>query len=253
VTSGRKRDLMAHLLETEARGLTLVFTRTKHGADKLARHLEGRGHAVALLHGNRSQSQRTRALDAFRGKRARAMVATDIAGRRVPGRRGRGAQTVRRTAPRPASRSPRRRRRPAGPARSGEDGAPGAWPERHHDPDVSNDTPAGIQTGRSGTERTVHECPAVGDLKHLAEARAGDEAGQPLGIDHQVRQVASRLQIRYPDRAARVPEDRRAVPSVRGGVPGERNADARRAARAETDTVAVMGHRLGPRSRVLTA
>src|SRR2546425_4508136 len=40
----RSRDLLAHLLETEARGLTLVFTRTKHGADRLARHLEGRGH-----------------------------------------------------------------------------------------------------------------------------------------------------------------------------------------------------------------
>ena len=83
VGSGRKRDLLAHLLETEARGLTLVFTRTKHGADKLARHLEGRGHAVALLHGNRSQSQRTRALDSFRGKRARVMVASDIAGRGI--------------------------------------------------------------------------------------------------------------------------------------------------------------------------
>src|SRR5207245_4787575 len=83
VPTGRKRDLMAHLLETEARGLTLVFTRTKHGANKLARHLEGRGHAVALLHGNRSQSQRTRALDAFRGRRARVMVATHIAGRGI--------------------------------------------------------------------------------------------------------------------------------------------------------------------------
>jgi ATP-dependent RNA helicase RhlE len=83
VSTVRKRDLMAHLLETEARGLTLVFTRTKHGANKLARHLEGRGHAVALLHGNRSQAQRTRALDAFRGKRARVMVATDIAGRGI--------------------------------------------------------------------------------------------------------------------------------------------------------------------------
>jgi ATP-dependent RNA helicase RhlE len=83
VSAGRKRDLMAHLLETEARGLTLVFTRTKHGANKLARHLEGRGHAVALLHGNRSQSQRIRALDAFRGGRARVMVATDIAGRGI--------------------------------------------------------------------------------------------------------------------------------------------------------------------------
>jgi len=83
VATERKRDLMAHLLETEARGLTLVFTRTKHGANKLARHLEGHGHAVALLHGNRSQAQRTRALDAFRGKRARVMVATDIAGRGI--------------------------------------------------------------------------------------------------------------------------------------------------------------------------
>jgi ATP-dependent RNA helicase RhlE len=83
VATVRKRDLMAHLLETEARGLTLVFTRTKHGANKLARHLEGRGHVVALLHGNRSQSQRTKALDAFRGKRARIMVATDIAGRGI--------------------------------------------------------------------------------------------------------------------------------------------------------------------------
>ncbi len=83
VANGRKRDLLAHLLQTEARGQTLVFTRTKHGANKLARHLEGHGHAVALLHGNRSQSQRTRALDDFRGRKARVMVATDIAGRGI--------------------------------------------------------------------------------------------------------------------------------------------------------------------------
>src|SRR3989441_9857983 len=74
---------MAHLLETEARGLTLVFTRTKHGANKLARHLEGRGHAVAVLPGNRSQAQRTKAPDAFRGKRTRGMGAPDIAGRGI--------------------------------------------------------------------------------------------------------------------------------------------------------------------------
>jgi ATP-dependent RNA helicase RhlE len=83
VTAGRKRDLLAHLLATEARGLTLVFTRTKHGADRLARDLEGRGHSVALLHGNRSQSQRTHALASFRGGRSRVMVATDIAGRGI--------------------------------------------------------------------------------------------------------------------------------------------------------------------------
>jgi len=83
VTADRKRELMAHLLETEARGLTLIFTRTKHGANKLARHLEGRGHSVAVLHGNRSQSQRNSALASFRGGRARVMVATDIAGRGI--------------------------------------------------------------------------------------------------------------------------------------------------------------------------
>jgi ATP-dependent RNA helicase RhlE len=83
VDTRRKRDLMVHLLQTEARGLTLVFTRTKHGANKLARHLEGCGHVVALLHGNRSQPQRTKALDSFRAGRARVMVATDIAGRGI--------------------------------------------------------------------------------------------------------------------------------------------------------------------------
>jgi ATP-dependent RNA helicase RhlE len=60
-----------------------VFTRTKHGANRLARDLEGRGHSVAVLHGNRSQAQRNRALASFRGGRSRVMVATDIAGRGI--------------------------------------------------------------------------------------------------------------------------------------------------------------------------
>jgi ATP-dependent RNA helicase RhlE len=83
VAAERKRDLMTHVMKTEATGQTLVFTRTKHGANKLARHLERCGHGVAVLHGNRSQSQRTRALDAFKRKQARVMVATDIAGRGI--------------------------------------------------------------------------------------------------------------------------------------------------------------------------
>ncbi len=83
VAREHKRDLLAHLVRNEARGHTLIFTRTKHGANKLARHLEKCGHGVAVLHGNRSQAQRTRALDAFRRKRARIMVATDIAGRGI--------------------------------------------------------------------------------------------------------------------------------------------------------------------------
>jgi ATP-dependent RNA helicase RhlE len=83
VTTHSKRDLLAHLLATEARGLTLVFTRTKHGANRLARDLEGRGHSVAVLHGNRSQAQRSKALASFRGGSSRVMVATDIAGRGI--------------------------------------------------------------------------------------------------------------------------------------------------------------------------
>jgi ATP-dependent RNA helicase RhlE len=83
VAGPRKRDLLTHLLGSEASGRTLVFTRTKHGANKLAKHLEGKGHAVALLHGNRSQSQRTRALEDFKRGKARVMVATDIAGRGI--------------------------------------------------------------------------------------------------------------------------------------------------------------------------
>jgi ATP-dependent RNA helicase RhlE len=83
VAAGRKRELLVHLLQSEARGLTLVFTRTKHGANKLARHLEACGHGVAVLHGNRSQAQRVKALEAFRGGRARVLVATDIAGRGI--------------------------------------------------------------------------------------------------------------------------------------------------------------------------
>ncbi len=83
VSASRKRELLAHLVDKEARGQTLVFTRTKHGADKLARHLTKLGHGVAVLHGNRSQSQRTRALDAFKNRQARLLVATDIAGRGI--------------------------------------------------------------------------------------------------------------------------------------------------------------------------
>ena len=64
-----------------ARGL--VFTRTKHGADKLVRALNAAGAPAHAIHGNRSQAQRVKALDAFRGGRARILVATDIAARGI--------------------------------------------------------------------------------------------------------------------------------------------------------------------------
>ena len=83
VAAARKRDLLAHLLKTEIKGQVLVFTRTKHGANKLARHLEGHGHPVTALHGNKSQAQRVRALNEFKSGQVRVMVATDIAGRGI--------------------------------------------------------------------------------------------------------------------------------------------------------------------------
>jgi ATP-dependent RNA helicase RhlE len=61
----------------------LVFTRTKRGADRVARHLETAGIRVAAIHGNKSQSQREHALAAFRASRVRVLVATDIAARGI--------------------------------------------------------------------------------------------------------------------------------------------------------------------------
>jgi ATP-dependent RNA helicase RhlE len=60
-----------------------VFTRTKRGADRVARHLENAGVGVAAIHGNKSQAQREKALEAFRNARIRVLVATDIAARGI--------------------------------------------------------------------------------------------------------------------------------------------------------------------------
>jgi ATP-dependent RNA helicase RhlE len=62
---------------------TLVFTRTKHGADKVVRRLEGAGISAAAIHGNKAQNQRQRALDAFRSGAVRVLVATDVASRGI--------------------------------------------------------------------------------------------------------------------------------------------------------------------------
>ena len=80
VDAEAKRDLLLHLLESDA-GQTLVFCRTKHGSDKLAKQLEKSGLRVAAIHGNKSQNQRTRALADFKSGRIHVLVATDIAAR----------------------------------------------------------------------------------------------------------------------------------------------------------------------------
>lgn len=78
-----KKDKLAWLLADVAVERAIVFTRTKHGADKVTRHLEDAGIGAAAIHGNKSQGQRERALDQFRSGRIRVLVATDIAARGI--------------------------------------------------------------------------------------------------------------------------------------------------------------------------
>jgi ATP-dependent RNA helicase RhlE len=80
-TRDNKRELLVHLLTEEKIWQALVFTRTKHGADRLAQQLQRAGISAAPIHGNRSQPQRMRALADFKRGAARILVATDIAAR----------------------------------------------------------------------------------------------------------------------------------------------------------------------------
>jgi len=77
----RKRELLSHLIGSENWRQVLVFTRTKHGANRLAEQLGKDGITAAAIHGNKSQGARTRALSDFKTGRVRALVATDIAAR----------------------------------------------------------------------------------------------------------------------------------------------------------------------------
>jgi ATP-dependent RNA helicase RhlE len=79
----RKFDLLVALLKETAFESVIVFTRTKHGADKIAKKLRGLNHAVAVLHANRSQNQRIEALNGFKSGKYEVMVATDIAARGI--------------------------------------------------------------------------------------------------------------------------------------------------------------------------
>jgi len=83
VSSERKRDLLATMLRDPALVRVLVFTRTKHGADRVVRHLAATGIEASAIHGNKSQPQRERALAGFRDGQTRVLVATDIAARGI--------------------------------------------------------------------------------------------------------------------------------------------------------------------------
>ncbi|MCB9507166.1 MAG: DEAD/DEAH box helicase [Myxococcales bacterium] len=81
VDKADKRRLIAELLSEPAVERAIVFTRTKHGANRLVQHLERDGIVSAAIHGNKSQNARERALDGFRGGSIRVLVATDLASR----------------------------------------------------------------------------------------------------------------------------------------------------------------------------
>ncbi len=81
VDKARKSALLTHLIVENEWRQVLVFARTKHGANKLARQLESQGIAAAAIHGNKSQAARTRALAEFKNGTVEVLVATDIAAR----------------------------------------------------------------------------------------------------------------------------------------------------------------------------
>jgi ATP-dependent RNA helicase RhlE len=81
VAAARKRELLAHIVSSGGWKQVLVFTRTKHGANRLADQLARGGISATAIHGNKSQPQRTRALGDFKAGAVRVLVATDIAAR----------------------------------------------------------------------------------------------------------------------------------------------------------------------------
>ena len=83
VDKSRKRELLVHCIKEENWFQVLVFSRTKHGANKLTQQLNKEGIDAAALHGNKSQAQRTRALKDFKDLKTQVLVATDIAARGI--------------------------------------------------------------------------------------------------------------------------------------------------------------------------
>ena len=83
VAGGDKRTLLSQLLQGSDLARVIVFTRTKHGANRVAEHLTKTGVSSDAIHGNKSQGARQRALDRFRSGNARVLVATDIAARGI--------------------------------------------------------------------------------------------------------------------------------------------------------------------------
>lgn len=83
VEKGDKRALLNHILKDKSIETVLVFTRTKHGADKVVKDLHKTGVTAEAIHGNKSQNARQRALNNFKSRTTRVLIATDIAARGI--------------------------------------------------------------------------------------------------------------------------------------------------------------------------
>ena len=83
VDKGNKSKLLAHLIHTLPIPQALVFVRTKHGADRVARHLNREGITAQAIHGDKTQNNRQRALQNFKDRKIQVLVATDIAARGI--------------------------------------------------------------------------------------------------------------------------------------------------------------------------
>lgn len=83
VVTKEKKKALSSLLTNPKLETVIVFTRTKHGADGVARHLDKDGYSVAAIHGNKSQNARQRALNGFKDRSVRVLIATDIAARGI--------------------------------------------------------------------------------------------------------------------------------------------------------------------------
>lgn len=83
VEKSEKKDLLIHLLKDKSIARSLVFTRTKHGANNLVKHLTKAGIYAAAIHGNKSQNARQKALENFKQSKIKVLVATDIASRGI--------------------------------------------------------------------------------------------------------------------------------------------------------------------------
>ena len=83
VEKGNKKSLLLHVLEKKAVSSALIFTRTKHGADKITKQIKMSGIRAEAIHGNKSQNYRQRALKNFKDKKTTVLVATDIASRGI--------------------------------------------------------------------------------------------------------------------------------------------------------------------------